>query len=57
MSPIHDRCPDCDERPTCCCQFDVGPTRADIAKAKKIIGAAAFFIAVGVVAAITLGAL
>lgn len=55
MSPFHDRCPDCARRPTCCCQFDVGPTKADIAKAKRIIGAAVFFICCGFVLAATLG--
>lgn len=57
MSPIHDRCPDCNERPTCCCQFDIGPTRADIADAKRVAGILAFFVACAVVAVVTLGVL
>ncbi len=57
MSPFHDRCPDCDKRPTCCCQFDIGPTLADIADAKRVAGIVAFFVACAVLAAVTLGVL
>lgn len=57
MTPYHDRCPDCDQRPTCCCQFEFGPTRSDIADAKRVAGIVLFFIACAVIAAVTLGAL
>lgn len=56
MTPIQNRCPDCDRRPTCCAS-PRSPSRTDITKTWRIIGITLFALSCALVLAFVGGVL